>query len=285
MKHLIYSLLIIHLAHTAHSQGIGIGTSTPDSSAKLDVSSTNSGFLPPRMTFQQRNAIVNPARGLMIYCLDCGSWNGMPQYFDGKSWRNLTGEEATGSVAYLPSVTIGNREWTVSNLNVTTYRNGEPIPEITNPTSWSNSPQGAWCWYNNDSANGAIYGRLYNWKAVTDPRGLAPLGWRIPTQEDMEALYNALPAAESGGALKDTGTTRWLPPNAGATNSTGFTALPGGFMDGTFSGIGSFGSWWYDDRSTGGDGSDIILYNSTELFNTGSRVSSEGRSVRLVKDE
>jgi uncharacterized protein (TIGR02145 family) len=129
-----------------------------------------------------------------------------------------------------PTVTICNQTWTAKNLDVNTYRNGDPIPQVTDPTAWVNLTTGAWCWYNNDSATYAsTYGKLYNWYAVNDPRGLAPIGWHIPTDAEWAVLSTCLGGdGVAGGAMKEAGTTHWNSPNGGATNSSGFTALPGG---------------------------------------------------------
>ncbi len=130
-------------------------------------------------------------------------------------------------------VKIGNQTWTCKNLDVDHYRNGDPIPEVTDPIEWAKLKTGAWCYYNNDSILGAIYGKLYNWYAVNDPRGLAPIGWHIPSADEWYELGVFLKSSP-GGKLKSTGTIEngdglWLEPNEGATNETGFSALPGGF--------------------------------------------------------
>ena len=125
------------------------------------------------------------------------------------------------------TVTICNQTWTKSNLNVSKYRNGDVIPQVTDPAAWANLTTGAWCYYNNDPANGPIYGKLYNWYAVNDPRGLAPSGWHVPTDVEWTSLANCLGGeAVAGGKMK--ATTLWDSPNTGATNSSDFTSLPGG---------------------------------------------------------
>src|SRR5262245_42075520 len=98
-----------------------------------------------------------------------------------------TGESTTQTLSSDASelgagaVKIGKQVWKIKNLNVSHYRNGDPIPQVKNNAKWAALTTGAWCWYNNDSANGAVYGKLYNWYAVNDPRGLAPEGWHIPS--------------------------------------------------------------------------------------------------------
>src|SRR6478736_2666159 len=88
----------------------------------------------------------------------------------------------------IPQVTIGTQIWMTKNLNVRNYRNGDPIPRVDGPSQWSNLTTGAFCWYNNDTDTGYIYGRLYNWYAVIDPRGLAPVGWHIPSDSEWTTL-------------------------------------------------------------------------------------------------
>ena len=140
----------------------------------------------------------------------------------------------------IPTVTICDQVWMAKNLDVTTYRNGDVISQVTDPTAWNALTTGAWCYYNNDPANGTIYGKLYNWYAVNDPRGLAPTGWHIPTEGELIALSDCLGGQEvAGGKLKETGTAHWLSPNI-ATNETGFTALPGGGFVKTFNGEWTF---------------------------------------------
>ena len=147
------------------------------------------------------------------------------------------------------AVQICNQTWMIKNLDVSTYRNGDPIPQVTDNVQWVSLTTGAWCWYNNDSATyAATYGKLYNWYAVMDPRGLAPAGWHVPTAAEWDELTNCLGGSGiAGGALKEAGLSHWISPNAGATNSSGFTGLPAGFRystDGKFWGVGWETYWW-----------------------------------------
>ena len=147
----------------------------------------------------------------------------------------------------IPSVTIGPQVWTDKNLDVTTYLDGTVIPQVTDANAWAGLTTGAWCYNGNDVANGAIYGKLYNWYAVNDVRGLAPQGWHIPTDAEWATLSTLLGgSAAAGGKMKTTGTTRWNTPNTNATNESGFAGLPGGYLDynGPFSNVGSLGGWW-----------------------------------------
>lgn len=253
---LCYILVFTFPISIINAQNVGIGTNTPK--AALDVNSTTNGLLPPRMTFPQRNAIVNPEAGLIIYCTDCGLNGGELQYYNGASWFNINGNPASTNYVNLPSVTIGQKTWSTTNLNVATYRNGDPIPEVTDPTAWSNLTTGAYCWFNNDSITyAATYGRLYNLYAVNDPRGLAPKGWRVPTEADWNKLVkfidagadttcqNCVQSTTAGGAMKST-STQWFFPNTGANNSSGFNGLPGGYRNnvGSFFSNRTDGFWW-----------------------------------------
>jgi uncharacterized protein (TIGR02145 family) len=143
------------------------------------------------------------------------------------------------TAAPLPNVIIGTQIWTNTNLDVTTYRDGTPIPQVTDPTAWAGLTTGAWCYYNNDPANGAIYGKLYNWYAVAgihdnDPatpnKILAPTGWHIATDAEWTSLTDFLGGANvAGKKLKDnSATSTWDVTTHYATNQSGFSALPAG---------------------------------------------------------
>jgi uncharacterized protein (TIGR02145 family) len=144
-------------------------------------------------------------------------------------------------------VTIGTQTWKVENLRTTKYRNGDAIPNVTGD-GWQSLVAGAYCWYfNNALTYKATYGALYNWYAVADSRNIAPVGWHVATDAEWNTLTTYLGGLTvAGGNLKETGTSHWKPTNDGATNSSGFTALPGGYcMDyGGFDSIGGYGMYW-----------------------------------------
>lgn len=297
--------LIFMICFSTTAQNIGMGTTSPDSSALLDVKSTSKGFLPPRMTYAQRNAIVNPSQGLIVYCTNCDS-SGQLQVFNGNRWANMLGGLASNPVVTnLPSVTIGSQIWSTQNLDVITYRNGDTIPRVDNPTTWANLTSGAWCWYNYSSSNGVIYGKLYNWYAVTDPRGIAPLGWHVPSHYEWNVLLKYLdasadtscigcpPSTIAGGKMKTTGTSQagtglWGEPNAGATNSSGFSGLPGGYCyynNFIFALIGSNGFWWSSTEFNATTAwSRGLYYGSSEFSVINSSSKKLGYSVRVVRD-
>ena len=145
---------------------------------------------------------------------------------------------------YAQTVTIGTQVWTSKNLNVDTYRNGDEIPQVQDEKAWANLTTGAWCYYNNDASNGTKYGKLYNWYAVHDPRGLAPKGYHIPTDAEWTKLTDYL-GGESKAGTKMKSTSGWY-DNGNGTNSSGFSGLPGGARsdDGTFFVIDYDGAWW-----------------------------------------
>ena len=154
-------------------------------------------------------------------------------------------QDSGQSTTVLSTIQIGTQVWTDKNLDLDHYRNGDLIPEVTDPTEWANVTTGAWCYYNNDPANGPIFGKIYNWFALNDPRGLAPAGFHIPSDAEWNTLTSYLGGdAVAGGKMKETGLLHWN-SNVGATNSSGFTALPAGhrISSGIFEGLGSFTIW------------------------------------------
>jgi uncharacterized protein (TIGR02145 family) len=250
MKQLLFFLLVALTAQLVNAQSVGIGTITPDASAQLDVNSTSQGFLTPRMTAAQRTAIFSPSDGLLVYQTDYPSGF---YFFKGGVWKMLSETTSYPNGTATPVLTICCQSWMTKNLDVATYRNGDPIPKVTGNAAWAALTSGAYCYYNNDSATyAATYGKLYNWYAVNDPRGLAPEGWHVPTDFEWSTLEDCLGGATvAGGAMKETGTTHWI-SNSGATNISGWAGLPGGnrFPSGSFSNVGSTGSWWSSTEST-----------------------------------
>lgn len=186
------------------------------------------------------------------------------------------------------SVRIGEQEWMSVNLNVSSFRNGDPIPEAKTEEEWLRAGEEGkpvWCYYENDPANGNKYGKLYNWYAVKDPRGLAPASWRVANDDEWRQLTDFL-EDEAGGKLKETGTVHWACPNTGATNESGFTALPGGSrqFDGKFDGIGDYGGWW-SGTEYGADRSWLrgLGYGHSGVFRQIS-YKNVGLSVRCIRD-
>lgn len=157
------------------------------------------------------------------------------------------------------TVKIGDQWWMAENLMVSRYSNGDPILHVAGDAEWATLTTGAWSSYNNDTSYHNIYGKLYNWYAVNDPRGMCPEGWHVPSEDDWRMLEKYLGGRVAAqGLMKSTRTypdshPRWARPNESATNESGFSGLPGGYRneDGNFLQpwnnnvtIGIVGSWW-----------------------------------------
>ena len=224
------------------------------------------------------------------------------------------------------SVKIGTQTWTTENLNVSTFRNGDPIMEAKTNEEWENAgknKQPAWCYYENDPKNGAKYGKLYNWYAVNDPRGLAPAGWHVPSDAEWTILETFLGtdagkkmkslsgwnSYTSGGSKTCPNCASWneeyrkkvpchtckdsrsvsaptITHSGNGTNSSAFSGLPGGFRysGGNFSYIGSDGYWWSSTELN----ADYAYYRALNR-NDGTLSSyyydkEEGLSVRCLRD-
>ena len=202
-----------------------------------------------------------------------------------------------------PVVSIGSQCWTKENLKVSKYRNGDPIPTNLSNTAWQTATTGAYAIYNNDAANNTTYGKLYNWYAVVDNRNLCPVGWHVPTDHDWQLLTKYLdPAADTiqccintaGGKMKSVGTIEagtglWYSTNQDATNSSGFTGLPGGFCEyngfycESYCEFGRVGNWWSSTQISSANAwlSQLVFHNGV-LFRT-DYLKTSGFSVRCVR--
>lgn len=185
------------------------------------------------------------------------------------------------------AVTAGSLIWTGENLDVSRYRNGDTIPEVKDPEAWSKLSTGAWCYNQNNPGNAKTYGRLYNWYAVNDPRGLAPKGWHVATDAEWSALSGQLGGTEAaGGALK--ATALWKEPNAGGNNKSGLAVLPAGARrdtDGEFMEPGEYSRLWSSTESTEKSAwCRAIGYFDAEI-RRGQANKRIGFSVRCVKDK
>ena len=186
------------------------------------------------------------------------------------------------------TVAIGTQVWLKENLRVTKYNDGTTIPLVTDATAWGNLTTAGYCWHNDDmNTYGTTYGALYNWYTVNTAK-LCPTGWHVPSDTAWTTLETYLGGSSvaAGGKLKETGTTHWLSPNTGATNSSGFTALPGGyrFNYGTYDSIGNFGLWWSSTEDFAGYAWNRYLYYSySNVVRYGSN-KSYGFSVRCGRD-
>jgi uncharacterized protein (TIGR02145 family) len=144
--------------------------------------------------------------------------------------------------------TIGTQTWMAENMKSTKYRNGDFIGTTASATldiTSETTPKYQWAYEGNEDKE-TIYGRLYTWYAVTDSRSVCPTGWHMPSDAEWGTLINYSGGENAGDKLKETGIKHWLSPNTGATNESGFTALPSGmrYSNGTFNEFGSYGNWW-----------------------------------------
>jgi uncharacterized protein (TIGR02145 family) len=272
--------------------GINEDASTPDSSAMLDVKSTNKGLLPPRMTEAQREAIANPTAGLIIYCTDCIEM----QMYNDTAWTNMIGLP-TQDPPSVPTITIGSQVWMADNLDV-----GTMITGATNMTN--NSILEKYC-YGDDPANCATYGALYQWDEMMQyvttagTQGVCPTGFHLPTDDEWKTLEMQLgmtqaQADATGYRGTDQGsqlagneplwTNGSLDQDANFGTS-GFAALPGGYRSTSGSFIGqSYDAYYWSSSESGGNAwPRNLIYVTPKVGRNGSS-KSLGFSVRCVQD-
>jgi uncharacterized protein (TIGR02145 family) len=183
------------------------------------------------------------------------------------------------------TVVIGTQTWMAENLNVSTFRNGDPIPEAKTDEDWEKAGdegKPAWCYYRNDTMQGAEYGKLYNWYAVNDPRVLAPSGWHVPTDNEWTTLSGFLGNA-AGTKMKS---AIYISDNP--TNSSGFNGLIGGLRIGSgfFPGMNE-GYWWSSTESNTIHALSLAFYRVLNVQNVLMRNhggKKGGLSVRCVRD-
>ena len=202
-------------------------------------------------------------------------------------------EMSTSVTTSNASTTICGHTWSTRNLDVATYRNGDPIPQVTDPEAWVKLTTGAWCWYNNDSATYHRYGRLYNWYAVNDPRGLAPQGWHVLTDMDWEAMETCLGEDSVGYRLRAMGSAQWPGSATAADNSSGFSGLPSGIRSdgGVFSHGGSSAVYWTSVEGSISEAWCGRLIHYADLNGSPAMVTgvgymnkADGYAVRCVRD-
>lgn len=205
------------------------------------------------------------------------------------------------------SIVIGTQVWTVENLRTTKYNDGTAIPHVTDNATWASLSTPAYSWYNNstDTAYHQKWGALYNWYVVNpnNQKQIAPTGWRVPTDSDWTTLENFLVAngynwdgttteSKNGKALASTtdwtnfGTRGVVGNDISSNNSTGFTALPGGYRHylGYFSTQYEYGYWWCAPEVNASRAQSRTLSYYREFLHVYSTIKQEGFSVRLVRD-
>jgi len=187
------------------------------------------------------------------------------------------------------TVYIGTQQWMAKNLKVSKYNDGTIIPNITDNTQWLNLTSGAWCYYDNNAANNAKYGKLYNWYAVSPTtngnKNICPTGWHVPTDAEWWVLTDYL-GGVTGGKLKEVGTTNWYSPNTDATNTSLFTGLPGGFRgsNGEYNYVGFNGYWWSSSENFTNYAWYRSLYFNSEDTRRSNDYKMNGFSVRCLRD-
>ncbi len=214
-------------------------------------------------------------------------------------------QQETGTVTDIDgnvykTVIIGDQEWMAENLKVTRYRNGDTIPTGHSNSIWAGLSTGAYSVYDNDEGKLSTYGYLYNWYAVNESRKLAPEDWHVPTDADWKELEIYLDMSQSeadksngrrgkyeGGKLKEAGTSHWNSSNTGATDESGFTALPGGFRfrNGQYRNIGYHAYFWSSSEFNSTNAWDRVLTYGNSGVGRGNYNKISGFSVRLVKDK
>ncbi len=320
MKNTTFLAVILLLVSIEVNAQVGIGTTTPDPSAILDVVSTNKGALLPRVV--NVTTITTPVAGLMIY----DSTKQCMKYFNGTIWSDCMGgilpalfncgdsmTDIDGNT--YPTIQIGGQCWMAADLKVRRYPNGNPIPYIDDLSTWwglnTNNTSDAYNFYGDDNNDGIIniaypdYGALYTYAAAiadnwtrdnsainsAGGQGICPDGWHLPTNTEWTTLTTFLGGiSTAGGEMKETGTTHWDIPNTGATNSSGFTALPGSYVDiyigSGVSGMGLYGYWWTSTETASNTASYRNLRYDTDNVNStsGAGYKSYGFSVRCVRN-
>jgi uncharacterized protein (TIGR02145 family) len=185
------------------------------------------------------------------------------------------------------TVIIGTQTWLKQNLNTTHYSNGDAIPNIINNSAYSGLTYGAYSNYENDTNYAKVYGRLYNWYAVTDSRNVCPTGWHAPSDAEWTTLTNYLGGEGTcGSKLKEAGTAHWYYPNAFATNESGFSALPGGYRYsiGLYYYIFSNGGWWTTTQNSATVAWYRYMYYNYSSVDRTFNSKANGYAVRCIKN-
>jgi uncharacterized protein (TIGR02145 family) len=205
----------------------------------------------------------------------------------GKPGPNITDVESNS----YKTVYIGTQQWMAENLKVTKYSDGTVIPNVTDNTEWQDNTTGAWAYYENDAANNAKYGKLYNSYAVSKTsngnKNVCPTGWHVPTDAEWTVLTDYLGGESvAGGKMKEAGTASWYSANTNATNTSLFTGLPGGIRDGNgnYDYIGYSGNWWSSTEYNTDIAWYRLLYDNKGDADRSCFIKEFGLSVRCLRD-
>ena len=190
---------------------------------------------------------------------------------------------------YYKTVSIGDQIWMAENLRSTKYNDGTNILNIIDNNDWINTSDPGYCWYDNDSiANADIYGALYNFHVIENSGlNVCPLGWHVPSLAEWNIMIDFLGgSSQAGGPLKQIGLSLWESPNTGATNSSGFTAIPGGYRNhvtGTFIDKG-YGNYNYTSTSGNSDAHFKTMNYIQTVVTSNSLSKKNGYTIRCIRD-
>jgi uncharacterized protein (TIGR02145 family) len=223
--------------------------------------------------------------------------------FEGPVWNFTTmSQQGGGDIIFNPglsygtmtdiegntyrTIEIGTQTWMAENLRTTKFNDDSAIPLVTGNNTWAGLSIPAYCWYDNAPEQHAPnYGALYSWSTVETGK-LCPTGWHVPSDAEWTVLADFL-GGDAGGKMKETGTSHWEDPNTGATNSSGFTAVPGGVRsghDGIFYDVSLFGNWWSSTADSNGDALYRNMYTDDAGLGRHGIIKSYGYSVRCLRD-
>ncbi len=295
--------LISFLACSIAQVGISNDGSQPDPSAMLDIKSTQQGMLPPRMTTEQRNTIDSPVEGLLIFNITTGCID----YYLGGSWKSLGGasepmfqcgmkmtDNRDGKL--YNTVKIGTQCWMAENLNIGSRINGPVEPS-------NNQLVEKYC-YNDLELSCSVFGGIYKWGELVqylngasnngswnpapsgNVKGICPSGWHLPSMDEWNDVINyAGGSIIAGGLMKEKGVAHWAFPNAGSTNSTGFSALPGGMLyNGTFYEANNKAYFWSSTETCTTGSWSFYMSSEYEFAAPANTQKDYGYSVRCVQD-
>jgi uncharacterized protein (TIGR02145 family) len=184
------------------------------------------------------------------------------------------------------TISIGAQVWMADNLRVTKYNDGSAIPYVTNNIDLTALTTGAFSWFDNNEANGSVYGALYNWHTISSGK-ICPTGWHVPSDSEWTTLINFLGGESlAGGKLKAIGTAHWNSPNTGATNDSGFTALPAGYLfdNGNYNSLGNVTHWWSSTEEDSDSAYDRYVYFQNSTATKGTYSKQVFYSCRCLKN-
>ena len=204
----------------------------------------------------------------------------------------LSNDSTKSKIYSFKTVNIGNQNWMAENLNVDKFRNGEKIPQAKSAKEWSEMKGPKWCYYNFDHTNGEKYGKLYNWEAIRDPRGITPKGWHVPTDKEWSELFNFYYNQDKFSVEnKLKSIDGWNTDESGyrgGNNESGFNGLPAGKCQqfyGTSQGATFFTEWWSSSLASYGSGFTYKIPSEYNDFVIQHSNLDDGHSIRCIEDK